>query len=53
MSPDCKQRLSRIDSLMRAEFFADHQREFATIAQLQAALDAWLFEQTTRPARPR
>jgi hypothetical protein len=32
---------------MRAEFFADHQREFATIAQLQAALDAWVVEYST------
>ena len=32
---------------MRAEFFNDHQREFATIGQLQASLDLWVAEYNT------
>src|SRR5579859_359278 len=35
---------------MRSEFFTPHDRKFATVAELQAALDGWVAEYNT--ARP-
>jgi transposase InsO family protein len=40
-------KVERLHKTMRAEFFNDHQCEFATIAQLQAALDSWVVEYNT------
>jgi transposase InsO family protein len=41
-SPTTTGMVERLHKTMRAEFFADHQRGFATTAQLQAALDGWV-----------
>ena len=46
-SPTTTGKVERLHKTMRAEFFTDHQREFATIGQLQAALDAWVVEYNT------
>jgi transposase InsO family protein len=46
-SPTTTGKVERLHKTMRAEFFADHQREFATIGQLQAALDSWVVEYNT------
>jgi transposase InsO family protein len=49
-SPTTTGKVERLHKTMRREFFELHDREFATIAQLQAALDAWVVEYNT--ARP-
>lgn len=49
-SPTTTGKVERLHKTMRAEFFNDHQREFATIADLQAALDSWVVDyNTVRP----
>jgi hypothetical protein len=49
-SPTTTGKVERLHKTMRAEFFTDHDRAFATIEELQAALDAWVVEYNT--ARP-
>jgi transposase InsO family protein len=49
-SPTTTGKVERLHKTMRAEFFTPHDREFATVAELQAALDAWVVEYNT--ARP-
>jgi transposase InsO family protein len=49
-SPTTTGKVERLHKTMRAEFFTLHDREFATVAELQAALDAWVSEYNT--ARP-
>jgi transposase InsO family protein len=46
-SPTTTGKVERLHKTMRAEFFNDHQREFATIAELQTALDGWVAEYNT------
>lgn len=46
-SPTTTGKVERLHKTMRAEFFNDHQREFATIAELQGALDSWVAEYNT------
>ena len=46
-SPTTTGKVERLHKTMRAEFFTDHQREFATIRELQAALDSWVVEYNT------
>jgi transposase InsO family protein len=46
-SPTTTGKVERLHKTMRAEFFTDHQRGFATIAELQAALDGWVVEYNT------
>jgi transposase InsO family protein len=41
-SPTTTGKVERLHKTMRAEFFADADRVFATIAELQAALDGWV-----------
>jgi transposase InsO family protein len=41
-SPTTTGKVERLHKTMRAEFFRRHEREFATIAGLQAALDGWV-----------
>jgi transposase InsO family protein len=49
-SPTTTGKVERLHKTMRAEFFTDHQGEFATIRELQAALDSWVVEyKTERP----
>jgi hypothetical protein len=36
--------VERLHKTMRREFFRRHEREFATIAELQAALDGWVVD---------
>jgi hypothetical protein len=43
--------VERLHKTMRAEFFTPDDRQFATIGELQAALDGWVGEYNT--ARPR
>ena len=49
-SPTTTGKVERLHKTMRAEFFTRHDRKFATIAELQAALDGWVAEYNT--ARP-
>jgi hypothetical protein len=49
-SPTTTGKVERLHKTMRAEFFTPHDREFVTIAELQAALDGWVSEYNT--ARP-
>ena len=44
------ERSERLHKTMRSEFFTPHDRKFATVAELQAALDGWVAEYNT--ARP-
>lgn len=46
-SPTTTGKVERLHKTMRAEFFNDHQRQFATIRELQAALDLWVAEYNT------
>jgi hypothetical protein len=39
---NAKGKVERLHKPMRAEFFADADRVFATIGELQAALDGWV-----------
>jgi len=49
-SPTTTGKVERLHKTMRAEFFTPRDRLFATIGDLQAALDAWVIEyNTTRP----
>jgi hypothetical protein len=49
-SPTTTGKVERLHKTMRAEFFTPKDRAFATIAELQEALDAWVAEYNT--ARP-
>jgi Integrase core domain len=49
-SPTTTGKVERLHKTMRREFFTPKDRMFATIPQLQAALDAWVTEYNT--ARP-
>jgi transposase InsO family protein len=49
-SPTTTGKVERLHKTMRAEFFTLHDREFATVTELQVALDAWVSEYNT--ARP-
>jgi transposase InsO family protein len=46
-SPTTTGKVERLHKTMRAEFFADADRAFATIAELQAALDGWVHQYNT------
>jgi hypothetical protein len=49
-SPTTTGKVERLHKTMRAEFFTPNDRQFATIGELQAALDGWVNEyNTTRP----
>jgi hypothetical protein len=49
-SPTTTGKVERLHKTMRAEFFADADRVFATIGELQAALDGWVkYYNTERP----
>jgi transposase InsO family protein len=41
-SPTTTGKVERLHKTMRAEFFRGHERAFASIAELQAALDGWV-----------
>jgi transposase InsO family protein/uncharacterized glyoxalase superfamily protein PhnB len=41
-APTTTGKVERLHKTMRAEFFRPHQRGFATIGELQAALDGWV-----------
>jgi transposase InsO family protein len=49
-SPTTTGKIERLHKTMRLEFFTPKDRMFATIGELQAALDAWVVEYNT--ARP-
>jgi transposase InsO family protein len=49
-SPTTTGKVERLHKTMRAEFFTPNDRVFATVAELQAALDAWVDGYNT--ARP-
>ncbi len=49
-SPTTTEKVERLHKTMRAEFFTPKDRMFATVAELQRALDAWVSEYNT--ARP-
>jgi len=49
-SPTTTGKVERLHKTMRAEFFTPHDGTWATIAELQAALDAWVEQYNT--ARP-
>jgi transposase InsO family protein len=49
-SPTTTGKVERLHKTMRAEFFTPSDRKFATVEELQAALDAWVSEYNT--ARP-
>ena len=46
-SPTTTGKVERLHKTMRAEFFTEHEREFARLAELQAALDAWVVDYNT------
>ena len=46
-SPTTTGKVERLHKTMRAEFFTDADRTFATIADLQAALDVWVVQYNT------
>jgi transposase InsO family protein len=49
-SPTTTGKIERLHKTMRAEFFTPEDRKFATMEDLQAALDAWVSQyNTTRP----
>jgi transposase InsO family protein len=49
-SPTTTGKVERLHKTMRKEYFALHEKEFVTISQAQAALDAWVVAyNTTRP----
>ena len=49
-SPTTTGKVERLHKTMRAEFFTPKDRQFATVEELQAALDGWVSEyNTTRP----
>jgi transposase InsO family protein len=49
-SPTTTGKVERLHKTMRAEFFTPQDRQFATLPELQAALDGWVTEyNTTRP----
>jgi transposase InsO family protein len=49
-SPTTTGKVERLHKTMRAEFFTPNDRQFATIGELQTALDGWVTEyNTTRP----
>jgi transposase InsO family protein len=49
-SPTTTGKVERLHKTMRAEFFTPNDRQFATVEELQAALDGWAAEyNTTRP----
>jgi transposase InsO family protein len=51
-SPTTTGKVERLHKTMRREFFDQHHREWATIADAQDALDAWVVEYNTdRPHR--
>ena len=45
-------KVERLHKTMRAEFFTPHDRTFATVAELQAALNRWVVEYNTTRPRP-
>ena len=49
-SPTTTGKIERVHKTMRAEFFTPNDRLFATVEELQAALDGWVSEYNT--ARP-
>jgi transposase InsO family protein len=49
-SPTTTGKIERVHKTMRAEFFTPRDRQFATVPELQAALDGWVLEYNT--ARP-
>jgi transposase InsO family protein len=49
-SPTTTGKIERLHKTMRAEFFTPSDRKFATVPELQAALDGWVAEYNT--ARP-
>jgi len=49
-SPTTTGKVERLHKTMRTEHFALHEKEFATLAEAQAALDAWVVDYNT--ARP-
>ena len=49
-SPTTTGKIERLHKTMRSEFFTPHDRLFATLEELQAALDGWVSEYNT--ARP-
>jgi hypothetical protein len=49
-SPTTTGKVERLHKTMRAEFFTPQDRQFASLPELQAALDGWVVEyNTTRP----
>jgi transposase InsO family protein len=46
-SPTTTGKVERWHKTMRKEFLAEHDRQHATVAELQAALDAWVIEYNT------
>jgi transposase InsO family protein len=46
-SPTTTGKIERWHKTMRAEFLRDHDRQHATLVELQAALDAWVVEYNT------
>jgi transposase InsO family protein len=46
-SPTTTGKVERLHKTMRAEFFTDADRVFATIGDLQAALDGWVYRYNT------
>jgi hypothetical protein len=46
-SPTTTGKVERLHKTMRAEFFRRHEREFAGIGELQAALDGWVIDYNT------
>lgn len=46
-SPTTTGKIERLHKTIRAEFLSVHDRQHATVAQLQAALDAWVVEYNT------
>jgi len=46
-SPTTTGKVERLHKTMRTEHFALHEKEFATLAEAQAALDAWVVDYNT------
>ena len=46
-SPTTTGKIERLHKTIRAEFLSVHDRQHATVAELQAALDAWVVEYNT------
>jgi transposase InsO family protein len=51
-SPTTTGKVERLHKTMRAEFFTDADRRYATIADLQAALDGWVVHYNTERPHP-